>query len=62
MVVRVMRWEKEVARATLATAARSKRDSSTARADAFAGSEREEKASARSGRNDRFLLFANIGN
>ncbi len=32
---------------------KSKRDSSTARADAFAGSEREERASARSGRNDR---------
>src|SRR6201999_612516 len=34
---------------------RSKRGSSTARADAFAQSEREEKASARFGRNDRLL-------
>jgi hypothetical protein len=32
---------------------RSKRDSSTMQADAFAGSERGEKASARSGRNDK---------
>src|SRR5580693_5877449 len=31
----------------------SKSDFSTARADAFTGSEREEKASTRSGRNDR---------
>ena len=31
---------------------KSKRDSSTTQADAFAGSEREEKASARSVRND----------
>src|ERR1700733_12016752 len=30
-----------------------RRDFSTARADAFTGSEREEKASTRSGRNDR---------
>jgi len=34
--------------------ARSSHGSSTARGDAFAQSEREEKASARSGRNDRF--------
>jgi hypothetical protein len=38
---------------------RSKRGSSTARTDAFAGSEREEKTSARSGWNDtRFVLGA----
>ena len=34
----------------------SKRDSSTTRADTFAGSEREEKASARFGRNDKFAI------
>jgi hypothetical protein len=34
---------------------RSKRDFSTARADAFTRSEREEKASARFGRNDRLV-------
>src|SRR5258708_1168413 len=35
----------------------SKRGSSAAQADAFTGSEREEKASAHSGRNDRFALW-----
>ncbi len=39
----------------------SKRGSSTARADAFARSEREEKASARFGRNDRVFEWVTNG-
>jgi hypothetical protein len=40
--------------------AKEKRGSSTAQADAFAGSEREEKASACSGRDDSWLLLSMV--
>jgi hypothetical protein len=40
---------------------KSSQGSSTARADAFRGTEREEKASARFGRNDKILSFSRDG-
>jgi hypothetical protein len=49
---------KELANFTSASPTESKRGSSTAHADAFARSERGEKASARSGRNDKFGRLA----